>query len=93
MKKKLLQCAASGRGAIAVGRDEKRIGEAFLNDVNAELKRAAGQGEVSLLPERRDIRGGFVYVQDGMEINMSLEALLGEAWHEAETDVSRILFE
>jgi len=93
MKRKLLECAASGEGAIAIGQDEKRIGEAFIKDVNAELKKTAGQGAVALLPERRDIRGGFVYIEGGMEINMSLEALLGEAWHETETDVSRILFE
>ncbi len=93
MKKKLLECAKSGSGAIAVGAGEKRIGEAFLKDVNAELKKTAGQGNVQLLPERRDIRGGFIYVEGGMEVNVSLEALLGEAWRETETDVSRILFD
>ncbi len=93
MKKKLLECAKAGSGAIAVGRDEKRITEAFLADVNAELKKGAGKGEVKLLPERRDIKGGFVFVEGGMEINMSLEAQLGEAWHESETDVAGILFE
>lgn len=93
MKKKLLECAKSGEGAIAVGKAEKRLGEAFLKDVNTELKKAAGKGAVTLLNERRDIGGGFVYIEGGMEVNMSLEALLNEAWHEAETDVSRILFE
>jgi hypothetical protein len=42
---------------------------------------------------RKLLCGGFVYIEGGMEINMSLEALLSEAWHETETDVSRILFE
>jgi len=93
MKGKLLECAKTGEGAIAIGRNEKRINEAFLADVNAELKKTAGKGVVTLLSERRDIKGGFIYVEGGMEINMSLEALLNEAWRESETDVSRILFE
>lgn len=93
MKEKLLDCAKTGKGAIAVGRDEKRLGEVFLADVNAELKKKAGQGAVTMLPERRDIKGGFIYIEGGLEINMSLEALLGEAWHETETDVAKILFE
>lgn len=93
MKKKLLECARFGEGVIAIGRDEKRLDAAFLKDVNEALKRATGKGEITLQPERRDIRGGFVYTEGGMEINMSVEALLGEAWHESETDVSRILFE
>jgi V/A-type H+-transporting ATPase subunit E len=92
MKKKLLECAKTGEGAIAIGQDEKRLGEAFLKDVNAELKRTAGKGAVALLPERRDIRGGFIFVDGGMEINMSLEAQLGQAWHESETDVAGILY-
>jgi len=93
MKQRLLECAKTGEGAIAIGRDEKRISEAFLADVNAELKKSAGKGEVKLLSERRDIKGGLVFVEGGMEINMSLEAQLGEAWHESETDVAGILFE
>ena len=93
MRKKLLECAKSGEGVIAIGRDEKRLGAAFLQDINVALKKTVGKGEITLLPERRDIRGGFVYTEGGMEINMSIEALQGEAWHESETDVSRILFE
>lgn len=93
MKKRLIGCAGSGEGAIAIGRDEKRVGESFLSDVNTELKKTLGKGNVTLLPERRDIRGGFIYLAGGMEINMSLEAQLNEAWHETETDVARILFE
>ena len=50
----------------------------------------APQGRFGIID---DIKGGFVFVEGGMEINMSLEAQLGEAWHESETDVAGILFE
>ena len=93
MKSRLIGCAGSGEGTIAIGREEKRLGAAFLQDVNAELKKTVGKGNVTLLPERRDIGGGFIFVEGGMEINMSVEAQLNEAWHESETEVARILFE
>lgn len=93
MKKRLLDCAASGAGAVAVSAQETRIGEAFLAEVNAALKKTAGRGEVMLLPERRNISGGFVYIDGGMEIDVSLEALLHEAWQQAETEVAAVLFE
>jgi len=93
MKKRLLECAASGTGAIAVSPGETRLNEAFLADVNAELKKTAGRGELKLLPERRDIDGGFVYVDGGMEIDMSLRALMDEAWQQAEMQVAAVLFE
>lgn len=93
VKKRLIGCAVSGEGTIAIGREEKRLDAAFLQDVNAELKKTVGKGNVTLLPERRDIRGGFIFVEGGMEINMSVEAQLNEAWHESETEVARILFE
>jgi len=93
MKKRLLECASSGTGAIAVSPGETRLNEAFLADVNAELKKTVGRGEIKLLPERRDIDGGFVYIDGGMEIDVSLRALMDEAWQQAETQVAAVLFE
>ncbi len=92
MKKKLIICAASGEGSIAVSENEKRLGDAFLADVNSELKRKAGRGEITFA-DSRDISGGFVYISAGMEINMSLESLLSESWQEAETEVAALLFD
>jgi V/A-type H+-transporting ATPase subunit E len=93
MKKKLLNCAKTGRGSIAVSKNEKRLNESFLSEVNAELKRKAGKGEVAFSPERLDIAGGFIYKDGGMEINVSLEALLDEAWRDSEADAAKLLFE
>lgn len=93
MKKKLLGCAKTGVGTIAVSKNEKRLDGAFLSEVNAELKRKTGRGEVAFSPERPDIAGGFIYSDGGMEINVSLEALLDEAWRESEADAAKLLFE
>ncbi len=93
MKQRLIACAAAGTGSIAVAPGETRLNAVFLADVNAWLKQSAGQGSVKLLPEPRDISGGFVYISGGMEIDVSLEALLDEAWQQSETDVAVVLFE
>ena len=93
MKQRLIACAASGTGGIAVAPDETRLNAAFIADANAWLKQSAGQASVTLLPEPRNISGGFVYVNGGMEIDVSLEALLDEAWQQSETDVAAVLFE
>ncbi len=93
MTKQLLACAADGTGAIAVSEDEKRLDEAFIADVNKQLKANTGKGEVRLLSEPKDITGGFVYLSEGLEINMSLLSLLSEAWQSVETQVAKVLFE
>ncbi len=91
-RERLMACAANGRGGVIVSPDETRIDEAFISEVNKALKDVCGTGEIELLKEKRDIRGGFVYVDGGLEIDMSLEALLNEAWQQSETDVAAVLF-
>ncbi len=93
MKQRLVACAPSGEGSIAVSKGEKRLNEAFLSDVNAELKRRAGKGDLKFSSEKRDMLGGFVYISGGMEIDVSLEALLEETWADCETEVAKVLFE
>lgn len=93
MKTRLIACAASGEGSVIVSQDEKRLGGEFLAGVNNELKTSAGRGELKFASEKRDMSGGFVYASGGMEINVSLEALLQEAWADSETEVAAILFE
>lgn len=93
MANQLISCSADGTGAIAVAKGEKRLGEAFLADVNKQLKAKTGKGEVKLLSEPRSIKGGFVYVSGGLEINVSLSSLLEQSWQDVETQVAKVLFE
>jgi len=92
MKDKLLMCAASGEGTIAVAASETRLNKAFLKDANAALKKSAGKGNITFAAAPADISGGFIYACGGLEINMSLESLLNEAWQDAETQVADVLF-
>lgn len=92
LKQRLIDCAANGVGGIIVSNSEKRITKAFVDDVNKALKEKVGKGEIKLLNEKRDMTGGFVYADGGLEIDMSLEALLNEAWQQSETEVAAVLF-
>ncbi len=92
LKQCLIDCAVSGAGGIIISRNEKRIGQPFIDDVNRALKAKNGTGDISLLNEKRDFEGGFIYVDGGLEIDMSLEALLSEAWQRCETQVAAVLF-
>lgn len=93
MKKKLLMCAKTGEESIIVSKDESRLNDAFLADINSELKKTRGTGNIKILPEKSNLLGGFVFVDGGLEINMSLEAQLDEAWQEIETQVAGVLFD
>ena len=93
MGEKLAECAADGTGEIAVADGEKRLNDAFLKDVNKQLKAKRGKGEVKLSEQKRNIEGGFVYITGGLEINMSLASLLEQAWQDVETQVAAVLFE
>lgn len=93
MKKELISCAEDGTGAIAIAKGEQRLSEKFLEDVNKELNAKVGKGQVKLHDEARDIAGGFVYIREGLEINMSLNSQLNEAWQDVETQVAAVLFE
>lgn len=92
MKQRLIDCAVGGTGGIIVSKNEKRLGKTFLDDVNKSLKAACGTGEIKMMDEKRDFQGGFVYTNGGLEIDMSLDALLNEAWQQGETDVAAVLF-
>lgn len=93
MKSKLMACAASGEGAVAVSASEKRLNKRFLSDVNAALKKSVGKGNLHFADEAADITGGFIYTHGGLEINISFAALLSEAWQDAETQVANVLFD
>ncbi len=93
LKQRLLSCAVGGQGGIIISKNETRIDNAFIADVNTALKEKYGKGSLTLLDERRDFSGGFIYVDGGLEIDVSLEALLNEAWQQSETEVAAVLFD
>ncbi|MFA5674909.1 MAG: V-type ATP synthase subunit E [Christensenellales bacterium] len=93
LKRRLLECAANGEGGIIVSGSETSIDSKFINDINGALVKRSGKGNISLLPEKHEMSGGFLYVNGGLEVDVSLEALLDEIWQKRETEIAAALFE
>ncbi len=89
----LIKNVASGREAVALSAaDQKRIPAGFWKEVNGQLIKDGKEGQLVPATEARDIRGGFVLLAEGVEINCSLEALLGMLRDEMEPEVASVLF-
>lgn len=94
MTRLLMDCSPSGEGAVCVAKKDKaRLNETFILRANQMLKEKIGKGEVALLKETCDKKGGFVFVRGGLEIDCSVEALVALMREKIETDAAERLFE
>jgi V/A-type H+/Na+-transporting ATPase subunit E len=93
IRKMLMENVVSGQETVAVSADDqKRIPDTFWKDINDQLKKIGKEGKLALASESRDIRGGFVLLAEGLEINCSFEALLEMVRDEMEPEVAAVLF-
>ncbi len=93
MTRLLMDCTETGEGAIMVAKnDAKRLSDGFIGLANDALKKAVGKGEVKRLKETCDRKGGFIFVDGGMEIDCSIEAVVALARESIETDAAARLF-
>jgi len=93
MTRLLVECSPSGDGSVCVAKgDKKRLSDAFIMRANKTLKETVGVGEITLLKETCDKKGGFVYVNGGLEIDCSVEAVVALAREAIETDAAEKLF-
>ena len=72
--------------------DRERVGERIVSMANAILEESGKRGRVALSKKTRDIVGGFILHMDGIEINNSLDTLIGSRRLELEPQVVEILF-
>ncbi len=93
LKKMLLSFSESGTENVACSaKDCQRLPQSFWQDVNEALRSQGKKGELKPAEETRDIRGGFVLLTDGVEVNCSFEALLAMKRDELEPEVAAVLF-
>jgi V/A-type H+-transporting ATPase subunit E len=79
----------TGNEEVIIDPAEKRIDQAFLDEVSKSLGRGSG---LKLSSERRPIQGGFILHEGKVETNCTLETILRDARERVETDVAVILF-
>ena len=86
--------AADGSGEIVLSaRDRERCGKAVLERANAALAAKGLTPALTLAADSREIRGGLILRQGGVEVNCSIEALVEALKGPMTADVARTLFE
>ena len=86
--------AADGSGEIVLSaRDRERCGKAVLERANAALAAKGLTPALTLAADSREISGGLILRQGGVEVNCSSEALVEALKGPMTADVARTLFE
>ena len=86
--------AADGSGEIVLSaRDRERCGKAVLERANAALAAKGLTPALTLAADSREISGGLILRQGGVEGNCSIEALVEALKGPMTADVARTLFE
>lgn len=86
--------AADGSGEIVLSAcDRERCGKAVLERANAALAAKGLTPALTLAADSREISGGLILRQGGVEVNCSIEALVEALKGPMTADVARTLFE
>lgn len=86
--------AADGSGEIVLSaRDRERCGKAVLERANAALAAKGLTPALTLAADSREISGGLILRQGGVEVNCSIEDLVEALKGPMTADVARTLFE
>ena len=86
--------AADGSGEIVLStRDRERCGKVVLERANAALAAKGLTPALTLAADSREISGGLILRQGGVEVNCSIEALVEALKGPMTADVARTLFE
>ena len=81
----------TGDETIIVGKNEKRIDEAFIKKINRELG-AGFKGNLHLASEGADIAGGFILSRGKVRINASSDVLIDRLRESMQIELSEELF-
>lgn len=93
MGRLLLEAVETGDEEVIVGKDENRIDQQLVNQINQQLS-SAGKGNLKLSGERQSApRGsGFILRRGKIKTNVSLDVLFARVRRELEIELGRELF-
>lgn len=91
MTKLMLQAIETGDEEIIVGKDEKRIDQKFIKNINRELG-PGFKGNLRLANETQNLTAGFILKRGKIKNNVSLDVLLHRARKELEIELAKKLF-
>ena len=76
---------------ILSDRDKARLGENFLEEINNQLTKNGGKGNLTISQDTYGMLGGFVLRRGKIELNSSFESLFKSSRDDLESEVSKIL--
>jgi len=87
----MVKAVETGNEEVLIGKDETRITDAFIKQVNRKLG-TGFKGNLLLAKERANISGGFILRRGKVQINVSTEVLVGQARENLEMELAEELF-
>ena len=92
LKRTLLREATGNEEIIVALGDKDYFNQAFIDEVNAELRKSGKGGNLAVSSEVRKIKGGFILKSGGIEVDSSLDTLVNSYREDLEAEVVKILF-
>ena len=89
--KLMLEVVETGDEEIIIDKNEKRIDEKFIKQINRELG-PGYKGNLRLSEEKQDLGGGFLLRRSKIKTNVSIDVLLDQARKELEIELAKELF-
>lgn len=84
----------TGREEIVLSAaDRERCGKAVCDKTNSLLSSQGRRGSLTLSRQTRDIRGGLILINENIEMNCSIETLVGGQKNALSGEVAKILFD
>jgi len=87
----MLKAVETGDEEVIVDKNEKRIDQELINQVNKQLP-SNGKGHLRLSDQRQDLGGGFILRRGKIKNNVSFEVLLAQARRDLEIELAKELF-
>ena len=81
----------TGDEEVIVGKNETRINQRFIDDVNRQLG-AGFKGNLRLSNERADIAGGFILTRGKVQVNASTDVMIDALRESMAIELSQELF-
>ena len=91
MGRLMVDAAETGEEEVLIGKNESRIDQNFINEVNGKLG-GDKQRSLKLAAERHDLPGGFVLRRGKIRTNVSPAVLLEQARNDLVIDLAKTLF-
>lgn len=91
MKSLLQKAVETGDEEVIVDKNETRISESFLKQVNSELGRGF-QGNLRLAQQRGAFSGGFILTRGNISINATVDVLIDQVRQMLEPELVNTIF-